>query len=317
MPAAKKLLLAEASRSPRAAAYRAAARDVAARRLRSEAAAFADLRGILQQYADSLDARMAGVSEWQLQHLKDLQRAAREASAAVDAQVAQLWRRQATEMTSLAISGVEAPLNAIGLPIYSLPPMVPIRELQVLQFYVPTEIKGVTDEVQRKVQALMQQATLGGIDTPTIVKAIGRTVGPLPGARARPGALIDKAEERAYNILRTEMNRLHNLTATKRTDELAEKFPGLGKKWLHRPSRNPRASHEALDGVIIFPAKGQKFQLDGYEIDGPHDTALPAKHVVNCHCGIVTVYDADEGAEGAAESPYIAGDGSDIPSAGI
>lgn len=309
--------LAEASHSPRVSAYRSAVQEIAAKRSANELAAMRDLRDILQSYADAVEARMAGVSEWQLQRLLEVQRAAREAAAAMDARIVQLWTRQATEVTSLALAGVESPLNALGLPVYSLPPMILLRELEVLQIYVPDKIRYVTNDVHRRVQSLMQQAVLGGTDTRTIVKEIGRTVGPLPGRVAKPGALLDKAEERAYTILRTEMNRLHNLTAAARADEVAEKFPGIGKKWIHRPSRNPRASHAALDGKVIYPAKGEKFHLDGYEITGPHDPSLPAKHVVNCHCTVIAVYDADEGADGAAESPYIAGDGSDIPSAGV
>lgn len=316
--------LCEAAGSPRGATpqERAFEREVRRaqllyRQAHNEALALTD--EAMRQYRDSVVASFAGVTEWDEYYQAQVLAALNDASAVARRILDQRWKEAATRASALSLMSVEAPLSALGLPVASLPPATPIPQLAVLNNYVPSLIQQVTDEVQKKVQNLLQHAMLGGLDTRGMVDQIGDVVGPLkPGQRA-PRTIFSRAEIRARNIMRTETNRLHNLTHDSRIRELAAKFPGVGEKWIHRPSNEPRPRHAALHGQVIYPGvegKPSTFNVGGTEAKGPHDPKLPPGESINCHCGLQVVYDAEAGQDSVQDSPYVAGDGKDIPSAG-
>lgn len=273
------------------------------------------VQGSLQAYRDRVVAGFAGQTAWDAARVAQITQANGAALAQVDALLTRQLIEAANRATTYALMGVEDPLSAIGLPIRSMSAASPLRELAILQDYIPSLIKGVTSDVHNQVQSLMQRAALGGLDTRDMVKQVGDLVGPLKPGERGPGTIFSKAEIRARDIVRTEVNRVHSLTTKQRIGELAEKFPGVGKEWIHRPSNFPRPSHLALHGKIVYPAKGEKFELGGVKIDGPHDPKLDVKDLVNCHCGIRVTYNSQLGAQSAKDSAYIPGDGTSIPSA--
>ncbi len=289
---------------------------------RQQTQALKDVRQALSDYRYHILGAFSEVTEWDAYHVQQLKASLTTANLNVGKILSQKWINQANEVTALALAGVDSPLKKLGLPVDHMGPFVPIKELAILNEYVPSLITQVTDDVHKQVQGLMQQSLMGGITQRDMVKKLGNLVGPLKPGQRPPGTVFAKAHVRAKTIMRTEMNRLHNLTTSARIDDLAGKFPGVGKKWIHRPSNYPRASHQALHGVVIFPDGGQgkdkiTFNLDGYRIKGPHDPSLPAEHSINCHCGLVVAYNSEVGAKAAQDSPYIPGDGEDIPSAGL
>ncbi len=289
---------------------------------KQQAQALKDVRKALSDYRYQILGSFAEVTEWDSYHVQQLKASLTIANRNAGKILSQNWVNQANEVTALALAGVDSPLKKIGLPVDHMGPFVPIKELAILNEYVPSLITQVADDVHKQVQGLMQQSLMGGITQRDMLAKVGNLVGPLKPGQRPPGTVFAKAHVRAKTILRTEMNRLHNLTTSARIDELAGKFPGVGKKWIHRPSNYPRPSHEALHGMMIFPDGSQgkyktKFQLGSYRISGPHDPKLPAEHDVNCHCGLVVAYDSELGAKAAQDSPFIPGDGKGIPSAGM
>lgn len=271
----------------------------------------------IKEYRADILATIVPKSAWQAHRLQDLDAALDQARLSAYRKMAGTWAESSAKATALALASVDGPLSAIGIPAKFIPQMIPVQQLAILDLYVPGLIADVTTDVHKRVRNLMRQAMLGGAGPDSIMKQIGDVVGPLRAGQRPPGTVFASADVRARTILRTEMNRLHNLAKTQRVAAMAEKYPGIGYKWLHRSSPNPRASHSALHGTIIFPAAGETFSVGQYQAAGPHDPGLPAEHTINCHCTAVVVYDKDRGAQGAKDSPYIAGDGTNIPSAGV
>jgi hypothetical protein len=256
-------------------------------------------------------------TDWQKARLDQLDAALSEAERTCARKLAATWGAVADPITAMALDSIDGPLGIIGVNSKFLPAMVPVQEIAVLNNYVPSQITNVTAEVHQKVRGLMRQAVLGGLPGVDLVARVGDVVGPLVPGKARPaGTVFSAADVRARTIMRTEMNRLHNLVKTARVNEVSAKYPGVGYKWLHRRSNFPRDSHTALHGVTVFPGLGEKFSLAGMKVGGPHDPALPGEEVINCHCTAVVVYDATKGEAEVADSPYIAGDGKQIPTAG-
>jgi hypothetical protein len=271
----------------------------------------------IKAYRNEVVAQIASApTEWQAYHLKQLEQSLEQARLQVGRMMAGTWVEASSKATALALAGVHDPLSAIGIPAGQMH-MIPIQEIAVINNYVPSLIVGVTDDVHKQVRNLLRRSLLGAAGPDSVMKQLGNIVGPLKPGQRPPGTVFASADVRARTILRTEMNRLHNLVKTQRVNDVSEKYPGVGYKWLHRNSPSPRAGHAALHGKVIFPADGETFSVGGVPAKGPHDPALPAEDVINCHCTAVVVYDAEKGAKAAAESPYIAGDGSGIPTAGM
>lgn len=315
-------VLTEAKRTQAEVAFDKATRSAFSDWHKNEAEVFKRVDRILKDYqANILGDLSYGGTDWSLARAEEVKKAIADARMMADAQIRNLWRDEANRAAGLAMMKVDGPLAALGLPVDFIHAGVSLPQLAVLQDYVPTLIQGVTLETQQRVTSLIQHAVLGGVDQREIMRQVGRAVGPINTAKRPDHTIFSKTHVRSRMIMRTEMNRLNNLSVMHRAGGISEKYPGVGVKWQHRGSPSPRRSHTSLHEQVIFPAEGEKFILIGsngtkYKVDGPHDPALPAEHSIGCHCGLRVVYDAERGLKGAKDSPYIAGDGSNIPSAG-
>ncbi len=254
----------------------------------------------LKRFNDEVISPVAPVTEWDVARLRSVERGIREAQARFTRRINKTWISQANKATALAIAGVDDPMKAIGVTKELLPVFqVPDRVLVIANNYVPSLIVDVGDDIYKGVQRTLKAGLLGGHGTPEMVRDIKLKLGKYASTEKyyRGGSVFDKATRRTWTIFRTESNRLHELVHAQRVKEVSKNFPGLGSKWVHRPSQFPRASHQALHGKIIYPAKGEKFSLAGLEIDGPHDLLLPAEEEINCHCMAISTFDEDASVE--------------------
>jgi len=245
----------------------------------------------LRNYSNDVIAQFAGVTEWDAFRVQQVSRGVNAAKERFRQRISEELRLQATEATAMAIAGVDRPLIKIGAGKESLSGFVASdRQLVLVEKYIPSLISDATDDITSGVQNILRRAMLGNVDTKDLIRDIGIKIGKSPSSRGT-GSVFDKGTRRLRTIFRTEANRIHNLAREQRIDELSEKFPGVGKKWIHRRSNSPRQNHVALNGKVVFPAKGEKFLVAGIRVDGPHDLALPASEVINCHCTVVATYD--------------------------
>ncbi len=251
------------------------------------------LTGLMRETRGDILEVLASQTEWSQQHY---QRLANDIRSAVEGRFGAISAASgdaAARAAAFARAAVDGPLQALGLAVGARTVgFIPEEELAVLAQYQFELIKGATEDMTRKIQTATLQSLMGGKPKQDLVKQIGSVVGPLKPAP--PGSIFGAAEKRAHTIVRTELNRLHNTVTENRIDGLAEDYPGLGKKWIHRRSNYPRESHARLHGKVIYPAKGEFFELAGEKIKGPHDPKLPAAETINCHCMVVAVYDESQ-----------------------
>lgn len=242
----------------------------------SNRAALARVDDLIGRFQDDVVVAIAGgpQTDWQSHHLRQVQRGLQDSRRRLQVRLADEWGSGSSDAIKWAIKGVDDPLSFIGVPA-TMPFSVSDREAYLVSEYVPSLIKDISDEALRKVQTQLQAAVLGTGGGAEMKATVAKAVG---------------SYKRAGVVFRTEMNRLHNLTRTHRIDDLSQSHPALGKKWLHRPSKQPRPAHVALHGTVIYPSDGEKFSVNGYKVDGPHDPNLPAKESINCHCTVVATY---------------------------
>lgn len=170
---------------------------------------------------------------------------------------------------------------------------VSTETLRLVQGMAFTQVTKLTREQMDAITRELQVASLGGRSFTELTTNIGRNL----DSPSVFGTIATRAEV----IARTSVGQAYEYGNTVRGNEAAEVLPGLQKTWLHSTGAmprgkqpagmyRPRATHVALHRVTI--PWGDKFNVGGFEADGPMDASLPAKEVVNCLCTRVLNFDA-------------------------
>lgn len=271
-----------------------------------------EIRALLRLSMDGIRSQLLSATEWDIYHGEQVMQGLEQTIRNLNDDMISAFRDQANRASTLALAGVDDPLVSMGFNASIYPHAPPVAHLNLISRVLPNQIVDITTEIQKSVQQVFQQVLMGGASTRDAIAKIGELVGPLDGPRGlmKPGQIMPRAEVRARTIFRTELNRVGNITARVRIDELAERDAGIGKQWLHFPSHAPRDNHAALHGTVVYPAKGEKFVVAGIKVDGPHDPMLPASEIVNCHCKVVAYYDPD--APGMDMDPILADQGAGL-----
>ena len=178
------------------------------------------------------------------------------------------------------VQSVDAAIKGAGLVVAL--PFVSEQILTTLAAYNADLITGVLEPARMAIRREIALGVMGQKPVTEIVKAIGRNL--------TSPSVFGTLYKRALAIYKTEMHRVQNEGANTRMTQAQQRVPDLRKMWLHSHQGIPRPHHLMLDGVTIKP--DEKFKLIGadgkiYEIEKPHDAALPASEVVGCRC-IVT-----------------------------
>lgn len=267
------------------------------------------VRDDLMVYQRHIIASMADVTEWDAHRIEQVTKMLDQARSDLYKRFNHSFEDVATEVSTLALDSIDKPLAAFGVNIGSVGRQLPIAQLNYLRSVTPSLIQNVTATVHAEVQQLLYTHAHGGMTKQELLKRIGAATGPLNGkADLKPGQVIPRAEVRARTIFRTETNRMASIIQQDRLEQFAKRDKGVGSRWIHWPSQQPRHDHTALHGQVIFRGHDEFFHLDGIMITGPHDPRLPAAQVINCHCKVVVTYDPDKSDD--QSDPVIASAGS-------
>jgi phage portal protein BeeE len=119
-------------------------------------------------------------------------------------------------------------------------------------------------------------------DVTEAIRAAYRNGESVDGAIARVQGLV--GAERAERVARTELSGLMNEVSYR---QMSDSGVVSKKRWYSVGDGRTRESHAALNGTTVdFDAK---FNVGGVMADGPHDSRLPAREVVNCRCRLIPV----------------------------
>lgn len=272
-------------------AYQQAVRDAFQQWARDERQYIASLKDNLNAYRNQILADLPEEGTWAAHRRQQTIEMLDDAKATLDGQLSRSIVGASNQAINTALFSVEAPLSAFGMNMANISRQLPLEQIGFLQRAAPSLITNVSTQVHNDVGSLLQRYMAGGIRRQDLIRQIGAATGPLPGATMKPGQIIPRAEVRAQTIVRTEINSVSSLVQQHRVEELSTADKGVGSRWVHFPSRNPRPTHEALHGVTIFPGHGERFELSGVKITGPHDPALGAEDRISCHCKVSTIYD--------------------------
>lgn len=170
--------------------------------------------------------------------------------------------------------------------------------VQFAQQNTETLVQQIGARARSDLRSIMLRSATGSSTTEDVAREIGdvlRREGRDPGTFGR---LADQVER----VHRTESSRLYEgaSEATEKQVATRSRYRML-KKWVAQGGSRQRANHWAMNGVTI--PVGEHFNLNagassrmsyeeaqrtggtlGLKASGPHDSALPAREVVNCRC---------------------------------
>jgi hypothetical protein len=160
-----------------------------------------------------------------------------------------------------------------------LPALSP-EDLLLMQNYSADLVTGLTDAMRAKVNRVISEVSLG-IKTPIQgIEELERVVKPVKTPMGWVGSAY-----RAETILRTENNRVAEMGAAKRAEQVDDALPGMRKYWLTAGDERVRETHReagmTYDEAHAIPID-QPFAVGGEELDYPGEPAGSPEEVVNC-----------------------------------
>lgn len=178
------------------------------------------------------------------------------------------------------------PLETAGFR--TLTNVVTTNQLQVLAGFSTDLVRGVADDVRRRATLEVTAVTVGAKTPAQAAAAIG--------SRINRG-VFSTVGHRARAIVVTEVGRAQALATQAAQAQLAERVPGVRKRWINSHLPGSRETHleaearYAPDGEIGPIPIDAEFEVAGFRALYPRDPSLPASESVHCKCVSITVID--------------------------
>ena len=124
---------------------------------------------------------------------------------------------------------------------------------------------------RQKFNALLTQSILQGESIPNTAK--------------RLGTALNMGKNMATRAARTAMTAAENAGRTDSYQRAKRIGIDLEQQWMATLDMRTRHSHRQLDGQHV--PVGEKFKIDGVELEFPGDPTAPGEYVWNCRCTLV------------------------------
>lgn len=234
----------------------------------------------------------AGGPGWRVHQLRELHSSVDSLVAGYHAQMSTQARAALLQAAQQGAQSALEPLQAAGISGVFLAPTT--AQVNVALDFSAELIQDISEEMRRKINLQIRLSVLGERGPVEAMEEITNIL----GIHARYGVWAKRRPPahgiaaRAETILRTEMHRMHNLAHHSQQQEMAERIPGLVKRWVAQGGPRTRPSHLAahwryMDAPIPV---GQPFIVGGAELMYPGDPAGPAAETINCRCRSITLH---------------------------
>lgn len=178
-------------------------------------------------------------------------------------------------------SVVDLPMQAGGIKVATVMPVIDNRQLLAMRAFTTGRIKDISTTTANKINSQLGLVVIGAQspgDAITNVKDL----------------LTGEAKNRARTIVRTELGSVFSAAGFQRMLDAKASGVHLKKKWLKSGKAHARPGHNAMHGKVLeledpFLLLG----MDGntHKLMHPHDPKAPASEKINCGCVVVPVID--------------------------
>ena len=166
---------------------------------------------------------------------------------------------------------VDKPIEAAGIRLAGVLPMLDTRQLLAMRAFMVDRIKDIGVQAANRISNELGLVVIGTQSPSEAITNITRVLG-------------EPSRNRATTIVRTELGRTFAVASFERLKLAADKVPGLKKQWRKSGKVHPRLHHELADGQV--QEVNDPFILAGGKVKlmYPHDPKAPAGEVINCGC---------------------------------
>lgn len=219
--------------------------------------------------------------------------------ANIKALIQDFERRTQADMAGSVVGAYETgglsavqPLQEIGVQNVFFKPQP--SQLNVILDFSSDLITGITGEIQRQVDIQVKLAALGGKSAGQAMKDITRVFGKAGVEQFRQ--VTTGITWKAEMDIRTELQRVFNLSHQSQNLEQAKVIPGLTKRWIATGDARTRPAHLRIHNqtrvkpipidafFVLVDDKGVRSKLMY-----PLDPRGPANQTINCRCTMSTI----------------------------
>ena len=171
-------------------------------------------------------------------------------------------------------------------------------QLNVLLDFSARTIDKIGNDLRGEIDQQIRLAALGQKNITQTMKDI--TTALIGAGKARVGIWKDRHDPvggiaaRSETILRTELQRVFNLSTFSQQQASAERIPGLTKSWMATGDIRTRPSH--LRAHVTYKNKpipiNEPFIVGGHKLMYPGDPRGPPEETINCRCRPITHHPA-------------------------
>jgi len=241
---------------------------------------------------DMSDVLSSGPSDFETARLTQLRASVDNIVARFEAQLMPSLAQSLTDAHAIGAAEVLEPLAAAGVQFNMISPAV----LNVASEFSAELVQNIGDDMRQSINGALRRAALGQ-ESP--FQAMRRVTDAL-GVKARDGVwgrrnrpeVVSGVAARSEAIVRTEITRIHNVGHDSQQRILADRVPGLRKRWQARGDSRTRRAHlgthrRTFSEPILIK---QKFRVGNAKLRFPADPRGPAEQTINCRCRVLTVH---------------------------
>lgn len=234
------------------------------------------LRLLVKLQAEVVAEIKAGIgSDFRLIHLRQLQAAITSRIVDFENAAAGLVSEGIGKSFDFGIKAADAPMVALNL---SSSVNVSREIVTVLTSFTADRIKGITNEVRDRINAVIQRAVIGNLSAYDAIRDIGATL--------NDNGPFKEVAYRAERILRTEMLRVFSMATQQRMIANATVIQSAGyslrKRWLATLDKRTRATHILANGQTVNV--DEPFSVGNESAMYPRDPDLSAEESIQCRC---------------------------------
>jgi len=269
--------------------------SIAGRYGRLEDATVRRMIAMMNDLRRQIAADLAMAQGWEAFRLRELQRNLTRQIASFQGQLLNVIQDAMMPTHTMGGLSVVEPLEASGIVASAF--FQPSQaQLNVLLDFSADLVRGITDDLNRKISTQIRLAALGERTPMDAMRGITDVMG--VGRRGPVKGIAYDAER----ILRTEMQRAFNLAHHSQQQTTARRISGLLKSWVATADSRTRPSHlkahikykkpiPVEEPFILVPEKGKR-RGQRFKLMYPGDPSAPPELTINCRCRSVTVHPA-------------------------
>jgi len=240
------------------------------------------MRALLRKTRTRINQGINGASGFNRDYLNQMKGEVNSALLSFQTDYADEFAKLRLKVEDLGTSFVQKTLTSGGVSVQL--PSLPYELVNTLADFHADQIKGISRAAADAITQELSVGVMGGSTRAVTLANIGKL---LPSA-AGAGSI----GARVTRIIRTEVNRIHSITAQSRMETAVAANVNMGKYWLPVVDARTRASHIQTGNTYH---RGAPIAVDDYFYVGserakfPRDPLLSAAETINCRCVHVPV----------------------------